>query len=368
MTVTVSEHPFDSARLLFDLKLCGKLIRCFSNQLTVSTIAATVTDGLVEQFGCVFARLWITNADRTALHLVSSSGLHTHLDGSFASVPMGAFKVGKIAQHCIPFLSNCLAEESWVKDRDWVISNHIQGFAGLPLVLKEHALGVLAVFSTAPLSAEFLEVLQVLSIAVAGAISTAQTHQAILKRHQIEHNSGTPPTLSEQLGQVLGHQDMSLMGLEQPLPLTAHQLFLEAAQKFQAIEGRYCRLIYEPEQVSLEVIFPSGVEQLQDSEAQFMQLATQIEQVQGRFETRTDGRLTKSIIEFPLFVSSSELSEREHEVLELLAQGERDRNIAQQLYISERTVKFHVKNILAKLQVRTRVQAVFVATKKGWLV
>ena len=64
---------------------------------------------------------------------------------------------------------------------------------------------------------------------------------------------------------------------------------------------------------------------------------------------------------------SSKLSEREQEVIELLAQGCRDREVAERLYISERTVKFHVKNILAKLQVRTRVQAVYFATKQGWI-
>ena len=361
----MSDHQFDNARLLFDLKLCGKLMERFSSQLTVKAIAASVTDGLVEQFGCVFARLWMATPDRTALKLVSSSGLYTHIDGSFASVPMGAFKVGKIAQHCIPFLSNCLAEETWVKDRDWVISNKIQGFAGLPLILQDQALGVLAIFSRAPLSAEFLEVLQLLSIAVAGAMTTAQVYQKTLLLSS--ENAAQPSVLSEQLSQVLGHHEMSLIGLEQPLPLGIHQLLLKAAQQFQLIEGRYCRLIYEPNQISFEVIFPSQAATVKGAESHFGLLPQQVEQLQGHFRTETDGDIVKGLIQFSLSIPSSELSEREREVLELLACGFRDRNIAEQLYISERTVKFHVKNILAKLQVRTRVQAVFIATKRGWL-
>ena len=343
-----------------------------SGQLTVKTIAASVTDGLVEQFGCVFARLWITTPDRTALRLVASSGLHTHINGSFASVPMGSFKVGKIAQHCIPFLSNCLAEETWVKDRDWVVANQIQGFAGLPLVRQDQALGVLAVFSKAPLSAEFLEVLQLFSIAVSGAITTAQVHQKRLRVSQ--DNAVETLALSEQLSRLLGHHELSLIGLERPFPFRVHQLLLAAAQQFQSVARRYCRLIYEPDWISFEVIFPSGTEGLMPPESQFEHLAQQIEQLQGRFEIESDGEITEVLIQFPQSVPGlersapgSELSEREQEVLELLARGFRDRNVAEQLYISERTVKFHVKNILAKLQVRTRVQAVFMATKKGWL-
>nr|WP_250125910.1 hypothetical protein [Chroococcidiopsis sp. CCMEE 29] len=43
--------------------------------------------------------------------------MYTHINGSFARVPMGAYKVGKIAQNRVSFLSNNLADEAWVKDR-----------------------------------------------------------------------------------------------------------------------------------------------------------------------------------------------------------------------------------------------------------
>lgn len=60
-----------------------------------------------------------------------------------------------------------------------------------------------------------------------------------------------------------------------------------------------------------------------------------------------------------------ELSNREQEVLELLAQGMSNRDIAEELYISEKTVKNHVSSILRKLSVNDRTQAVIVALKNG---
>ena len=51
------------------------------------------------------------------------------------------------------------------------------------------------------------------------------------------------------------------------------------------------------------------------------------------------------------------LSEREREVVSLLAAGLRDKEIAHQLLISPATVKKHVEHILRKLQVRTRAEA-----------
>ncbi len=52
------------------------------------------------------------------------------------------------------------------------------------------------------------------------------------------------------------------------------------------------------------------------------------------------------------------LTEREDEILRLIARGARDREIAEQLYISESTVKKHVQNVLRKLHARNRVEAV----------
>jgi len=59
------------------------------------------------------------------------------------------------------------------------------------------------------------------------------------------------------------------------------------------------------------------------------------------------------------------LTERETEVLRLLAQGQSNKDIARHLQIVEDTVKTHVKHILAKLGVQSRTQAVLCAMRLG---
>ncbi len=60
-----------------------------------------------------------------------------------------------------------------------------------------------------------------------------------------------------------------------------------------------------------------------------------------------------------------ELSDREREVLGLIAQGDRNAVIADRLYLSEKTVRNHVTNILSKLQVADRAEAIIRAREAG---
>ncbi len=62
---------------------------------------------------------------------------------------------------------------------------------------------------------------------------------------------------------------------------------------------------------------------------------------------------------------AANLSLRECEVLRLVAQGKSNRQIAAALFISERTVKYHVSSILGKLNAANRTEAVLAATRMG---
>lgn len=60
-----------------------------------------------------------------------------------------------------------------------------------------------------------------------------------------------------------------------------------------------------------------------------------------------------------------ELSDREREVLDLIAQGLKNPEIADHLYLSSKTVRNHVSNIFSKLQVADRAEAIIRAREAG---
>lgn len=79
----------------------------------------------------------------------------------------------------------------------------------------------------------------------------------------------------------------------------------------------------------------------------------------NRFAQPTDEREKKSALE--------QLTERELEVLKLAAKGMTNREIAQELVLSVRTVQVHLSNVFGKLGVGSRTEAVVKGLRKGWL-
>ena len=66
----------------------------------------------------------------------------------------------------------------------------------------------------------------------------------------------------------------------------------------------------------------------------------------------------------PQEVPAPKLTDREMQVLKLVARGMNNRDIAKELFISDNTVKNHVRNILEKLQIHSRMEAVMVAVRE----
>ena len=81
-----------------------------------------------------------------------------------------------------------------------------------------------------------------------------------------------------------------------------------------------------------------------------------------------EARAAKSLLaDFPSMSPPDALTEREGEVLRLMARGQSNREIARALRVAEGTVKNHVSSVLSKLGVRDRTRAVLQALKTGAL-
>ena len=77
--------------------------------------------------------------------------------------------------------------------------------------------------------------------------------------------------------------------------------------------------------------------------------------------------LVEPVDDAPVKELEARLSVREVEVLDCMAQGLSNKEIADALFISEQTVKNHITSVFKKLDVDDRVQAVLNAIRAGWV-
>lgn len=82
------------------------------------------------------------------------------------------------------------------------------------------------------------------------------------------------------------------------------------------------------------------------------------------FDARSAAAMVRSLNAIPI-AANQRLTERELEVMRMVAEGLSNRAIGKRLFISETTVKFHVGNIMRKLEVTRRAEAVYAASKIG---
>ena len=106
------------------------------------------------------------------------------------------------------------------------------------------------------------------------------------------------------------------------------------------------------------------------------EVANAIRAVQAGQSMISPSMASKLITEFATMVKKTDekpaaaqprLTEREMEVLKLVAKGKNNRDIAKELFISENTVKNHIRNILEKLHLHSRMQAVVYAVREKLL-
>ena len=106
------------------------------------------------------------------------------------------------------------------------------------------------------------------------------------------------------------------------------------------------------------------------------EVASAIRAVHGGQSLISPSMASKLLTEFASMIKKTDdrqqvptprLTDREMEVLKLVAKGMNNRDIAKQLFISENTVKTHIRNILEKLQLHSRMEAVVYAVREKLL-
>jgi PAS domain S-box-containing protein len=142
----------------------------------------TSMQSLVKHLDGAFARVWTVDAEGKMLELRASAGIYTHLDGQHGRIPIGTFKVGKIAKERMPAFSHNLVTDPDIIDKDWVVRERMASFIGFPLFVERRLIGVMAMFSRNKLPDDAMEMLGSISDALAQGIVRKQTEETVAEQ------------------------------------------------------------------------------------------------------------------------------------------------------------------------------------------
>jgi diguanylate cyclase (GGDEF)-like protein/PAS domain S-box-containing protein len=127
-----------------------------------------------------FVRIWTVNEQQRVLELQASAGIYTHLNGPHGRVPLGQFKIGRIAEEGKPHLTNDVQQDPWVSDPEWAQREGMVAFAGCPLIVNDRVVGVVAGFARQPLTKAAFQSFGSLAGSIAQFISRKRAEAALL--------------------------------------------------------------------------------------------------------------------------------------------------------------------------------------------
>jgi len=138
-----------------------------TSDFEVASALQKVCAEFVQHVDIAFARIWTLDESQTVLELQASAGLYAHLDNTHARVPVGQFKVGRIASTRQSYLTNDVANDPEVSDLEWAKREGMVAFAGYPLLVDGRLQGVFAMFARQPLPQSVLAELEPLIDSIA---------------------------------------------------------------------------------------------------------------------------------------------------------------------------------------------------------
>jgi two-component system sensor kinase len=194
------------------------------------------TDAAVEHLGMAFTRVWLLETgdlcadchkasscrDRTrCLHLHASSGLSTNLNGEYRRVPLGALKIGRIAQGHGALFTNDVVNDDRLPNKEWMREHGLQAFAGFALMVESQVFGVLGLFSRQMISEPMRQTIESVCNGLAASIARKQAVAALqaseMRTRAIVESALDAVVTMDERGMITGwnSQAMAMFGYEE---------------------------------------------------------------------------------------------------------------------------------------------------------
>jgi PAS domain S-box-containing protein len=134
---------------------------------------------VVRHADAALAQIWLVNEAQNTLELEASAGKCARHHNSHTRIPVGTLKIGSIASTGQPVLTNTVARDPSICNRQWARRRGIISFAGYPLSLGAKVIGVMAMFASHRLHEDLLDDFACVAAATTQGIDRKRTEQAL---------------------------------------------------------------------------------------------------------------------------------------------------------------------------------------------
>ncbi|WP_437505680.1 PAS domain S-box protein [Sorangium sp. So ce1099] len=170
--------------------LRAEVSAALSHPGTMQELVQRCAEAIRGHLDAAFARIWLLDERAQVLELRASAGMYTHLDGGHSRIPVGRYKIGRIAEERRPHLTNDVPSDPQVSEKEWARREGMVSFAGYPLLVEDRLIGVMAMFARSPLHGRVLDALGTIADMVAQGIERKRAEDALQRseeRRAAEH-------------------------------------------------------------------------------------------------------------------------------------------------------------------------------------
>jgi PAS domain S-box-containing protein len=158
----------------------GAVSTAFARRETLSEALTDCAQALVNHLEAATASLWTLNERDGMLELEGCAGFGAVQPEFQDRVPVGKYRLGRIARDRTPMLCDLEAEPPAADDKDWARNAGMVSFAGLPLIIRQRVVGVVAMFADHKLTEATLDALRLVVGQIALGIGRARANEALV--------------------------------------------------------------------------------------------------------------------------------------------------------------------------------------------
>ncbi len=177
------EYEKSLAQRMKLLALNAEVSEAITTAQTLADMLRGAAEALLKQLDGSFVRIWTVDEETKSLVMQASAGVSTHLDQVKSRVPIEKSRIGEIAEHRQPHVTNAVHEDDHVPEQAWAIAEGLTSFAGFPLLAGGRIVGVMAMFARHDLAEHTLQTMATVADDIALGIDR---HHAIREMNESE--------------------------------------------------------------------------------------------------------------------------------------------------------------------------------------